>query len=249
MAFDLPGMGLSDKPKERDYSWPALAASVAEILHHEDLQLFERMPDNNIINKNNNNNNNNKLHLVVHDIGGPIAALYATENLGEVASMTILDTIFDIESFSPPFPMFFFPPPILGEVAMKSLTPLLFQQFQFLSGVQDKSAFSYEEAQAWVWLLKNDGGSDTFLNIMRSFPNNEESKTRLTKQIRVVLGDETQMPMQIVWAKDDVAIPDSQGRYMRDNFNVQRVQTVAGGHFYQLESPAEIVDAIDSYLS
>jgi len=239
VAFDLPGLGLSDKPSSNSgrnyYSWPALAVTVGEILHHPDLELFPHP--------------NSQIHLVVHDIGGPIAALYAADNIDKVHSMTILDTIFDIVSFHPPFPMYFFPPILIGDIYMKKLTPFLFRQFMFLSGgVQDKSAFSREEAQAWVWLLKSKGGADSFLEIMRSFPSTKQSKMKLTKKIQTVLGEQAQLPMHIVWAKEDVAIPKSQRKYIRDNFDVERIQTVPGGHFYHLESPEQIIEKIIRYL-
>ena len=75
---------------------------------------------------------------------------------------------------------------------MKTITPFVFQQFMFISGVKDKASFSYEEAEAWVWLLKINEGSETFLKIMRSFPRRD--KATLTNQIRVVLGEEVELP-------------------------------------------------------
>lgn len=230
IALDLPGVGLSDKPLDRDYTWPAMAETLGEVLHNEELHL------------------GNNLHLVIHDIGGPIAALYACDNPERVASITVLDTLFDIESFSKPFPMFIFPLPIIGNIAVMTFTPWFVRQLMYLRGVKDRSACNNEEAAAWVWLLKNNRGSTTFSTIMKSFPQTTAEKKRLTHKIKQVLGEEKKVPMQIVWAEGEVAIPESQCQYIQNNFNVKHVHKVPGRHFFQLESAETIVEHIHTFL-
>lgn len=238
IAVDLPGLGFSDKPLDRDYSWPAMAKTLEEVLHHKDLGLV-------VSGKKTKKKN---LHLVIHDIGGPIGALYAAEHPDQVASITVLDTLFDIETFQKPFPMFFFPMPIIGTIAIKTFTPWIVRQFMHMRGVQDKSSCDHEEAMAWVWQLKNNQGSATFSKIMKSFPRQKDDKKQLTAKIKQVLGEKEKIPMQIVWAAGEVAIPTYQRQYIQDNFNVQHVHEVAGRHFFQLESAGEIVDHIHNFL-
>src|SRR5712691_3175056 len=50
IAFDLPGLGLADRPADFDYSWTGLGRFVRDAVDGLDLDRF---------------------HLVVHDIGGP----------------------------------------------------------------------------------------------------------------------------------------------------------------------------------
>lgn len=52
LSFDLPGLGLSDKPKNISYDWHSLSKWMSDILEKLELP---------------------PIHLVVHDIGGPIA--------------------------------------------------------------------------------------------------------------------------------------------------------------------------------
>lgn len=230
IAMDLPGLGLSDKPTETfDYSWPAMAKILGKILHHDDLRL------------------GNKIHLVVHDIGGPIAALYASEHPDRVESLTVLDTMFDIESFNPPFPMFFFPLPIVGNIAIATFLPWVVRHFMYLRGVEEKAACDHDEAVAWVWLLKNNQGSSSFSTIMKSFPKNKDKKL-LTQKIKNVLGQEHKIVMHIVWAEGDVAIPQSQCQYIQDNFNVKYIHKVKGKHFFQLEGAEAIVGHVHNFL-
>lgn len=51
VAFDLPGLGLADRPADFDYSWTGLGGSCAQAVNTLGLERF---------------------HLVVHDIGGPV---------------------------------------------------------------------------------------------------------------------------------------------------------------------------------
>src|SRR4051812_2993981 len=51
VAFDFPGLGLADRPERFDYSWSGLARWLGEALDVLELD---------------------RVHLVVHDIGGPI---------------------------------------------------------------------------------------------------------------------------------------------------------------------------------
>ena len=72
VAFDLPGLGLAERPKDYDYSVRGLGTfSTAAV---EALGLDE-------------------FHLVVHDAGGPVGFELATALHDRVRSLTILDTV------------------------------------------------------------------------------------------------------------------------------------------------------------
>src|SRR4051794_15875319 len=63
IAFDLPGLGLAERPEDFDYSWSGLARWVGEAVDALGLD---------------------RIHLVVHDIGGPIACEWAVSDPGRV---------------------------------------------------------------------------------------------------------------------------------------------------------------------
>lgn len=50
LLFDLPGLGLAARPKDFDYTWTGLGRFAAAAVDRLGLQ---------------------RLHLVIHDIGGP----------------------------------------------------------------------------------------------------------------------------------------------------------------------------------
>ena len=261
IAMDLPGLGLSGKPLDRDYSWPAMADALAEIMEHDALGLFSKMDDPGSNNQK-KRTCNNKIHLVFHDIGGPIATLYAAKHARQhnIVSMTAMDTLLDVANFTPPFPMFFFPMPLIGKIAISTFTPFVFRHFMYLRGVQDMDRCDHDEAVAWVWLLKHKRGAKSFAKIMKSFPKGK-SKQVLTQQIQQGLGQSndgnektttttTNIPMQIIWAQDEVAIPYSQCQYLQHKFLVQPqdVHKVPGRHFYQLESATVMAVKMHQFL-
>ena len=80
-AFDFPGLGLADRPEDFDYTWSRLAAWTGEAIDALGLD---------------------RIHLVVHDIGGPIGFEWAIRNPDRVLSLTVLNTLVDVGSFHRP---------------------------------------------------------------------------------------------------------------------------------------------------
>ncbi len=75
VAFDLPGLGLADRPADYDYTWTGLGRYAAAAVVALELDRF---------------------HLVVHDIGGPVGFELAAALPERVLSLTILNTIIDV---------------------------------------------------------------------------------------------------------------------------------------------------------
>ena len=71
IAFDLPGFGTADKPKDFNYSVDGYAAFV-------DQALSELRVD--------------RAHLVLHDFGGPIGLAWAAAHPEKLASAVLIDT-------------------------------------------------------------------------------------------------------------------------------------------------------------
>lgn len=81
VAFDLPGLGLADRPADFDYTLAGLGRYSAEAVDTLGLDRF---------------------HLVVHDAGGPIGFELAKLRPRRVLSLTILNTTLAIKRV--PFP-------------------------------------------------------------------------------------------------------------------------------------------------
>ncbi len=72
IAIDLPGFGDSDKPKNASYSLNYYLKVLDQFLSKLEIE---------------------SLHLVVHDLGGPIGLLWAVRNKRKVESLTFLNTL------------------------------------------------------------------------------------------------------------------------------------------------------------
>ncbi len=207
ITFDFPGIGLSDKPPDAAYDWHTLATWVGKVV---DALGIERV------------------HLVVHDIAGPIGAEWAIEHQDRIASLTIMNTLLDVANFKPPFPMWTFRVPGLRHITFGTQTPsvnlALFRQ----SGVKDRESIDREVMAAYIYLLKCNGGHKTFLDVMAGFDLTEPFGDRLREGLQGL-----KAPLQMVWGKHEVAIPKAQFDYVRDTFPVQAVHEVDARHFLQ----------------
>lgn len=219
VAIDLPGLGLSDRPEDFDYTFHNFAgfcAKAAEVM------------------------NIDKYHLLIHDIGGPIGFAMAAENKERVLSLTILNTWIEVDKFKKPLPMRPFEKPLLGEAELMTIQHstwyLLFSQL----GVNHADNLPKEEVYAYVDLLKRDDGGKAFLKIMRNFQKSEEFKRLCYQAVENV-----SYPVQAIWGADDPALNYERfGEEIKRAANLSTVHKLSSKHFLQEEKPEEIAQLV-----
>lgn len=81
IAFDLPGLGLAGRPEDFDYTWTGLGRFCGAAVDALGLDRF---------------------HLGVHDIGGPVGLELATAHPEPIASLTLLNTLVEVDAFRRP---------------------------------------------------------------------------------------------------------------------------------------------------
>ncbi len=106
VAFDLPGPGLAERPASLDYTWTGLGRFCRAAVDALGLERF---------------------HLVVHDIGGPVDFELAAAAPERVASLTLLNTIVEVDGFRRPWSMEPFTRRGIGELYMRALTKPAFR--------------------------------------------------------------------------------------------------------------------------
>lgn len=177
VSIDLPGLGLSERPEDFDYSFLNFSRFYAKAAAALGLDQY---------------------HLVVHDIGGPIGFALAAENKDKILSLTILNTWIDVVNFEKPRAMRPFEKPVLGEsqLAMMNHTtwPLMFKTM----GVENSTRISKSEINAYVDLLKREDGGKAFLKIMRNYDHSPEFRQLCYKAVQHV-----PYPVQVVWGAED----------------------------------------------
>lgn len=177
IALDLPGLGLSGRPENFDYTFSNFGRFCNRLL--DELQIKE-------------------VHLLLHDIGGPIGLAMAAQNSSRIRSITVLNAMLDVEHFVKPLPMRPFEKPVLGEAELAMLTPMTFHLLMKGAGVVNMEVISQQEMAAYIHLLKRDDGGKAFLKIMRSF-----EQTKAFTQACYNAWQNPAWPVQLVWGEED----------------------------------------------
>ena len=222
IAFDLPGLGLAERPAGFDYSWSGLAAWTIAALDALGLD---------------------RVHLVVHDIGGPIGFDVVARAPGRIASLTALNTMVRVASFKRPWSMEPFARRGIGEVAVRTLHPIAFERLMRLQGVA--SPVPADELRAYVALLKRGDGGRAFLRIMRGFERTEAFERRILDALAA-----RDFPAQVLWGAQDPALRiDPYGEHVRQALGVDAVIRLDGRHFVQEDAPEEVAEHVGRLTS
>ncbi|MDH3728613.1 MAG: alpha/beta hydrolase [Myxococcales bacterium] len=221
ISFDFPGVGLSDKPKDLAYDWHALSKWVGRVV-----DALELPP----------------VHLVVHDIAGPIGVEWAIHNPVKVRSVTITNTLLDVADFSPPFPMWTFRVPVMRHLVFSTMnTPTMLQLFR-QTGVKNPEAIDQDTIASYIYLLKSNGGHHSFLEIMAGFDLTEQHRDWLRDGLLAI-----DKPMQLIWGEQENSIPKAQLDYICQAFPLRAEHMVEARHFLQEEQPEVVAAHITSF--
>ncbi len=221
ISFDFPGVGLSDKPQDIDYDWHALAKWVGRVVDTLALP---------------------PVHLVLHDIAGPIGAEWAIHNPVKVRSITFTNTVMDVADFIPAFPIRALRVPVLRHVVFSTMNISTALKLFRHSGVKNPDAIDEDVVAAYLYLLRNNGGHRSFLEIMDGFDLSEKYRDWLRDGLLAI-----DKPMQLVWGEQETAIPKAQLHYIKQVFPLRAEHRVDARHFLQEEQPAVIAAHIAAF--
>jgi haloalkane dehalogenase len=218
IAIDLPGLGLADRPADADYTWTGLGRWLLSAINELQLERF---------------------HLVLHDIGGPIGFEVANAVPERVLSMTLLNTIIEVESFHRPWPMAPFAHRGIGEAWLASLhVPGAFLSLMRLVAVSRDVPSA--EIACWVPLLFGNDGGRAFLKIMRGF-----ELTAAKERLYLDVVGSNRYPVQVVWGANDAMLPWRRwGIQAQRAAGVQESIRLPAKHFLQEDKPQEIAEAV-----
>ena len=224
IAFDLPGLGLAERPADFDYSWTGLGRFALAAVEALGLDRF---------------------HLVVHDVGGPIGFELASADPHRIASLTILNTLVEVDTFRRPWTMQPFAVRGVGPAYLRSLNKPMFRALMRLQGVADTSAVTRAELDAYVDLLKRGDGGAAFLKIMRGF-----ELTRAKRDLYVGILGRGPFPIQVIWGERDPALRIAKhGEAARRSAGVPEIIRLPGKHFLQEDQAPAIADRIARFVA
>jgi pimeloyl-ACP methyl ester carboxylesterase len=218
IAVDLPGLGLAERPVEADYSWSGLGRWLSSALDALGLD---------------------GIHLVVHDIGGPIGLELAAAEPGRIRSLTVLNTFVAVATFRRPWFMEPLAHPSIRSAWLGSLRlPGAFVALARYFGVSRHVPAA--ELSCYVPLLFGDDGGAAFLKIMRGFERTAAAQRRYAGALR-----DTAYPVQIVWGVRDPTLPwRVHGVQAALAAGVDQPVLLPGKHFVQEDCAPEIADAV-----
>ncbi|SOC80108.1 Pimeloyl-ACP methyl ester carboxylesterase [Salinimicrobium sediminis] len=219
VSIDLPGLGLTDRPKDFDYSFSNLADFIYKAAKALKLKKF---------------------HLVVHDVGGPIGFALAARHANRIMSLTILNTWIDVVNFHKPVFMKPFEKRVLGEAELKMMTHLTWPVMFKSVGVINTSRISSSEINAYIDLLKKDDQGKAFLKIMRNFDKSPEFRELCLKAVQNV-----NYPVQAVWGSKDPALTlETYGEEIKKAAGLREIHLLRSKHLLQEEAWLSIADKI-----
>jgi pimeloyl-ACP methyl ester carboxylesterase len=218
VAFDFPGLGLADRPTDFDYSWTGLARWLGEAIDALEL---------------------GRVHLVVHDIGGPVGCEWAVRNPERIVSLTVLNTMLDPATFRRPWTMAPFAVRGLGPIWLRATPAPMFAALFRLQGLGDPGAMSTAEIYAYRELLTRVDGGRAFLRIMRGFELTDEKRDLLWRGL-----GQRSYPARIVWGEHDPALGAEQLRIAQQVLGADDPLLVPAKHFLQEDQAPAIAYAI-----
>jgi haloalkane dehalogenase len=219
IAFDLPGLGFAARPDGFDYTWTGLGRFSTAAVDALGLERF---------------------HLVLHDIGGPVGLEVAAAIPERVLSITLLNTIVEVDGFKRPWMMEPFARRGIGEVWLATMRGPAFAQLMYYAGIEDRNAVTKDELAAYVDLMKREDGGRAFLRIMRGF-----ERTRAKQELYVAALRDARHPVQIVWGANDPALPLAKyGEEARRSAGVDEIHSLPAKHFLQEDQAPAIADRV-----
>jgi haloalkane dehalogenase len=222
VAVDLPGLGFAERPADADYTWTGLGRWLLSAIDELQLERF---------------------HLLLHDIGGPIGFEVANAVPQRVLSMTLLNTIIEVQSFHRPWPMEPFAHRGIGEAWLASLRlPGAFLSIMRLVGVSRQVPPA--EIACWLPLLFGDDGGQAFLKIMRGF-----ELTAAKEQLYLGTVRQTRYPVQVVWGARDAMLPWRRWGVQAERAAGTEPILLPAKHFLQEDQPQEIADAVGRFVN
>jgi pimeloyl-ACP methyl ester carboxylesterase len=223
LAFDLPGLGLAERPADFDYSWSGLGRFALAAVDALGLARF---------------------HLVVHDIGGPIGFELAAAIPQRVASVTVLNTMVEVDTFRRVWTMAPFAVRGIGPAYLRCLNKPMARALMRLQGLADTTAVTPAELDAYVDLLKRGDGGAAFLKIMRGL-----ELTRAKRDLYVGTLGRGSFPIQVVWGEKDPALRMSTlGEAARRAAGVPEIIRLPGKHFLQEDQAPSLADHIARFV-
>jgi pimeloyl-ACP methyl ester carboxylesterase len=218
VAPDMPGYGKADRPRDFDYTVDGYARHLAGLL--EALRV-------------------DRVHLVLHDFGGPWGLAWASEHPRAIASLTLFDV-----GVLPGYRWHKFAriwrTPVLGELFQLVTTRGAFRLFL---GRDNPRPFP----RAFVDRMYDDldwGMRRAILELYRATNDLDALVDRVAGRLRPL-----HLPAVVVWGAGDAYLPVKYAKEQARYFDVREVHVLEGcGHWPFIDEPEKAAEPVLRFL-
>jgi pimeloyl-ACP methyl ester carboxylesterase len=223
IAIDLKGFGLSDKPKDSDYSVLEQSRMVAEFIRVHRLE--------NVI-------------LAGHSLGGAVSLLTYLLQADQGAHAISKLILIDAASYPQDLPLFIsiLRVPVINDLSLR-LTGSNFKARMILKkAFFDHSKITEEIVATYGGYLSLPGASRALIETAKQMiPVNLDEISERYKSITI--------PVLLIWGENDEIVPLEVGRKLAGNIpNAKLVVVPNCGHVPQEECPDQAIEAMASFL-
>lgn len=223
IAFDWPGFGNSEKPRDLDLSHRGRAEHLKGVLDAMGLQ---------------------EVDLVVHDIAGPAGLLFAIEHPARVRRLVLLNTTLYKRDYRPPLPQLTQLVPVVRDVARPLFQKPAFEFF-FKYGCARPARLRADVLENHWLLASREHGMRAVFDTWASLPDGAMS----IEKIRAEMGNFGK-PVLVLFGADDPYLPPPNAERLAKAFPSAELQLLANaGHFVQEDAPEEVAERVSRFLS
>ena len=218
LAADMPGFGQADKPADFDYT-------VAGYARHLDLLVAAQ--------------GIRRVHLVLHDFGGPWGLAWAADHLDAVASVTLVNI-----GIQPGYRWHFMARlwrlPGVGELVMATTTHAAMKLTMRRGNPRGLPTAYFDEMFA-------NFDAATRRAVLKLYRRTNDLGAA-TDRVAEVLAPR-RLPATVVWGARDPYIPVRYAEKQRRWFDVDRVAILDdSGHWPMIDNPAAVAEAVVPFL-
>ena len=223
IAPDHLGFGLSDKPRDADYSPQAHAKRLERLITHLKLK---------------------DITLLVHDFGGPIGLSYALQNPENVSKVVIFNTwMWSLNDY---------PAIVKGaKIAGSWLGKMLYKYFNFSpkmlvkQAFHDKSKLTKDVHRHYTDVFPDADSRSAPYAFAQHLLASSDWYHQLWKQREVLQNKE----VMILWGEKDPLLPYALLERWKEALPDAKVYELEAGHFVQEEKPEEAIKLIGQFIS
>jgi pimeloyl-ACP methyl ester carboxylesterase len=218
VAMDMPGYGHADKPADFDYTVAGYARHLAGALDQLGIS---------------------RVHLVLHDFGGPWGLAWAAAHPDRVGSLTLFNMGI-LPGYRWHYMARIWRMPVVGEVVMATATRPVF-------GLLLNHGNPRGLPKAFVDRMFADFDRDTRRAVLRLYRATSDLD-RLTRIAKDALGG-LNLPVMVVWGKHDPYLPVRYAERQREFFPRADVKVLDdSGHWPFADNPKAVADAVIPFL-